>query len=1120
MSDTLLNEKTDEAVLLGMDMDDPMPNATSSSSRGTSVKRKRVPTTTTTTTRTSKNVKTPTPSEPVKKKQKKATKEAVSEKTDGVSVCLDSSLDTSKQPNSLSIEPPSLDLTASSHAVKITQPKKRKKTKKRETQQAEANKSVGCVSEEKPLKKKRGRKPKQKASTKDDNDTKQQTRKRRTSPRGRKPKKQPATKKQKRASSTTADESPKESKTDAPSVVSKAKMKKLKEKAHQEPVDPKNPNVPKMSVTLETAAGSARSNLSKASQERVIAVHNVSVLQIGPSREEKKATLVSMATDEGVPVSNLNKNNDHDDDADADDDGKKEKKTRSKKEVRVHKLKDIPDSKSWEPETPSEAQADKGEMLPFVREEGKHPGSYKTAAINVALPAPGNRGSELRQTLDSSIFSRNNNADDRAATTTVAEKTKSTPNGNNKKWETDTPQEIADELDQQRMNVDMSSTNRLMRPISELKQLFANQNRLSSTDARTSMLHHISGVIRDKVLTIDAAAKIVSSEIVKCKQEASGGLSADDAEIIADSRIGVNDRLIQRNCKKNVSRDLVLDETQEDVLRVLVDDEEDSITREGTDVPLSQIAAHSQTQTSAVESMSNKKRAMQSVLPRIGLGHFLDEPLDEAEVMLTVSGSLMDGMIYFMSFDDPIAAMNRVFETSKKLAMLPHALDALRRTVSPEKIPDEEYDKMVNRLQAYCSQLKKQFKEEEEEAEAEAEAERKKVSSDSQNKKDDSVRKPSELWIRLSSVKVLLAIMTGKYENDRLNIVRSMVALEEFTRNNLYRGPLMRCFQDDIRSLPNSDKEEEEAEEGGTQDSKPIPWDHGYRDRDVLLTMTELLNKLQRISTSQNGDKMETDDDDDDDDEDNLRLKAFLESGRVVLPDLGTPASMAYCADFLRAPDPDNPLERACVRGVRNCWGYILSTRSAWPATGGLNRAPHAFVPREFYAPDEWESIHSSQTLPKNRNICLLCARFTATYYWVQLRLLEERATSEVIVGNDETDAETRDAKREELRKRYYLGIRLAHSHCNKIEKDHGYTAEDMIPIYNPTNSPYSGIGQPIVRFDSNHYVLGECQPPIDFTKPRTLPDELQPTDPSGVSTKHGKRTVPCFFERRSADFL
>lgn len=92
---------------------------------------------------------------------------------------------------------------------------------------------------------------------------------------------------------------------------------------------------------------------------------------------------------------------------------------------------------------------------------------------------------------------------------------------------------------------------------------------------------------------------------------------------------------------------------------------------------------------------------------------------------------------------------------------------------------------------------------------------------------------------------------------------------------------------------------------------------------------------------------------------------------------------------------------------------------------------------REFYPPDRWQRILQDRSLPDEQVECLLCARMTATYYWVQLRLLDARG----VVG-----------LRDELRGEAWRGTLLGQTHANKIEPEGGYTEADMLPVCKPTD--------------------------------------------------------------------
>jgi hypothetical protein len=132
--------------------------------------------------------------------------------------------------------------------------------------------------------------------------------------------------------------------------------------------------------------------------------------------------------------------------------------------------------------------------------------------------------------------------------------------------------------------------------------------------------------------------------------------------------------------------------------------------------------------------------------------------------------------------------------------------------------------------------------------------------------------------------------------------------------------------------------------------------------------------------------------------------------------------------------------------------------------------------------------------------VCLLCARFTATYYWLQLRLLDARAVTGLW--------------RDKVAKQVWRGTLLGQSHCNAIESENGYTERDMLPVWKPTDGPWTGIVQPMRAFRANDYIPGECVAPIDLSSNRTAapqPDADAQQQPHALS---------CFYERTAADFL
>lgn len=781
--------------------------------------------------------------------------------------------------------------------------------------------------------------------------------------------------------------------------------------------DPKQPKVPRASETVMALRDAVRTLVPSDTAQRVQSVHNVSYLSVDPTREEEKSTLASMAQ-EGVPLSSevvIEPPS-----TETQEPPTKKRKLRSSARPRlVHRLDQVPRPETLESRVPTEAEAEAGQ-LPLARETGKHPGEIKTAAPGVAIPVPGDRASDLRAKLDASCLSRS--GDTRVSTTNSS----SSP-ATETEWETETAAEVADQLDQRRQSPASVDNGGSVRPLSELVTMFSDQERLGDSDARGQLLRHMSGLVERQLLEVDYAAKRV-------REAAKDGVEPEvEPEVSA---------VFVRNTKKGATKTLVLDADEQEILDVMCSSSE------------------SQTSSSSV-SNKEKQASLQAALPNVGLGLYLDTPLDEAEVAVAIGASLPEALVYFMSFDDSVRAMERVYQSVVRLASLPNRMEILQRVRRPHDLADQDHVAMVQRLRDYEAELAQKWDQ-----------------VDKSGSESESEQHNSKLWVRLCSVRVLMAVMTGQLDGQRLNTVRTLVAMEENLMNGLYREPVMRCF----------------SKPAGSED----PSGMGWSDHDILRAIQSALGTTTSNATGGSSADSPTN-----------------PSGGLVLPDLGEPATKAYCADFLRAPDPSRSLERPCVRGERACMAWILSAHTAWPATGGLNRASHAFVMREFYPPDRWQRIQQDRTLPKQRGMCLLCSRFMAKFYSIQLRLLGTRAV---------TNVQGKSASQQRWR-----GCLLGQNHSNAIEPEHGYTQADLLPIWKPTNGPWTGIVQPMVAFRANSYISGECVPPIDLSKPQQKLETAMATtttttttDTNGetdAATSSRPRTVPCFYERTSADF-
>lgn len=746
------------------------------------------------------------------------------------------------------------------------------------------------------------------------------------------------------------------------------------------------PSEPRMSETVAAMRDTARRGIPEDARDRILTADSVSYLSADPVRDEEKATLASMASGSGTKL---------DDEVQLqlvmDSAVVLRRAGRRKKKARVsHRLSDLPDKDAWGPNTPSEKQAQAG-MLPEAREIDKHPGKVKTAGLGVAVPPPGAHQTHLRKLLDASSLSRQ--FGDRPPPPPPE-----TSGRNVKEWQTASTTEIAAELDQARMGI--SGAVRPVLPIAELKAVLSDQNRLSLADARTTLARYFAGLVENKCLEIDAAARLMRGNSMQGSSSSSSSSTSSKQSV-------------PRRSRRGAGRVLILDESQQDIMDSMCGDMD---TTPDDSVPIPE------------------DPSMACALPRVGLGQAIDAPLDEIEVAVLTGSALRDAMAYFMRFDDSVQVMERVYETSLQLANLPGKMEALRHK-SRSGLSIEDRKAMIQGLEAHELALDKQWQD----------GLTTSSSSSQQGEAEDNGL--NKTWCQRASVRVLLAILTGKLDNQRHNIVRTLVAREE-TLLELYHAPSQRCFLGDDKGVESD---------------------------------TDVLNLMRRMLGNQ---------------------AATKGAERVVLPDLGTPATKAYCADFLRAPNPRQNLERPCVNGEHACIAWILAAHASWPATGSLNRASHAFVMREFYAPDKWQAIQKTKSLPMEHNECLLCSRMTTTYYWIQLRLLDARG----VVG-----------LRDELRTEAWRGSLLGQTHCNAIEPEHGYSESDLLPVCRPTDGPWTGVVQPFVAFRANAYVPGECVAPIDLSRRQEVSRDSSSS--SSSSNGGGNAILPCFYERTTTDF-
>lgn len=780
----------------------------------------------------------------------------------------------------------------------------------------------------------------------------------------------------------------------------------------------------RMSASVEAMRNTARKGMPAAARERLLVGESTSFLTTDPTRDEERATLASMASGRGVPLSEGGAT------------GAPPKKKRAS-EPAVHRLEDLPPAADWGPHTPSEREAEEDLALPRVREASKHPGKIKTAGLGVAVPPPGRHHARLRKELDRSSLSQHRAPQEGPADAPL----------DGGRWEREGPADVARALDARRMT---GGDGEAVRPLAELRTAFSDHHRLTLADARTSLSRYLGGLVEQKCLEIDAAARLL---------RAAGAPPSEGAEARAAASSAAPRPSAAKRARRGASRNLILDASEREILEVMCAPAALAPPAPPSDVPLLPPKR-------AGEGRGRFADALLKALPSSGFYRATKMPLDEIEVAVLSGASLRDAMSYFMSFDDSVAAMEAVYESARRMVAVTTSVDTLRQaygrangrlgpTLAETPLPRRK--EILEALARHEAQLDREWQE---------------LGGGGDSKKDGEGAEARELWVRRNAARVLRAVLTGDLEGQRHSLMRTIVAREE-SLLGLYREPAQRCFLSGERG--------EEGEEGGEKGGVGAAMERGEADRDAVSIMRRIL-ALEPPSSSPSG--------------------SPEREAVPLLPDLGTPATKAYCADFLRAPDPQRPLERPCANGERACQAWILAAHSAWPATGGLNRATHAFVAREFFPPDRWQRIQQEGSLPEERGVCLLCARMTATYYWVQMRLLDVRGT----VG-----------LRDEARRERWRGTLLGQSHCNAIEPESGYTEADILPVCRPSDGPWTGILQPIVAFRANSYVPGVCTAPIDLQRRDPAADATVADAAAAADGAPAK--LPCFYERTAADF-
>lgn len=939
---------------------------------------------------------------------------------------------------------------------------------------------------------------------------------------GNKPKKQKRSRRSKNVSSSTSETSENQKGTgptttgsvggnseEGPSSSSSSSASKsvaeLREKDEAEKIS-EMVRRPRLSATDEAYRNVARTNIPAPTRERMLTSESTSFVTADPTRGEEKQTLASTATSPGIPLS----------DADLLSKGKElPKKSRRGKRVRkgtTTKGKGSSDTITItttttppppiaetsetsetgiagrkrkrtrrappEPvvhrvsEIPSEGIAEKSGMRE-AREIEKHPGKVKTAGMGVAIPHPGDRESQLRASLDASALKRRDNdpedmaiisgegtEEDPLATRNAEHVTRGTEG-----WETDSLEQIASDLDSRRMGVSEDSDgSALIQPISQLKTAFANQNRITLEHLRVGISRFFSGIIDKRLLEVQAASEAIREKSIPRSQrqqqeEITGGNGSSKTFTRPGGSLRVPNTASPANSGKYGGKDATSAAVKRGQKTLILDDSEEAIADLFT-----------QSVPAAPELSPFAENAKDEILflPRLGLGNAVDMPLDEAELAVLRGGStIREAMVYFMSFDDSVAAMTSAYKTACEMASMVSTTDAMH----PKNARVGGNGEIVRRC------MLRKLKEREVSLDREWEA---------------SGARDTKIWSQRFATRVLRAILSGELREQRHNIVRTLVAKEEGLLE-LYREPAQRCFLDgeiERKKSPHTNGSSSSSNGGGDdgrdKGKEEEEESKGSHDTDVIAKIREVLSGLGKNASGS-------------------------EIPSTVLPDLGTPASKAYCADFLRAPDPDNALERPCARGERSCVAWLAASQPSWPSTGALNRGARAFVMREFHAPDAWQRILQSGSLPTHRGNCLMCSRYTSTYMYMQLRLLDTYS----VLG-------IKDATRNQV----WRGMLLGQSHTNAIDDEGGYTQSDMLPVCQPTDGPWTGIISPIVAYRANSYILGESTVPINMHGPKKSSLASQGNaaadddgDDGSEDPSSTMKILPCFFERTATDF-
>lgn len=225
----------------------------------------------------------------------------------------------------------------------------------------------------------------------------------------------------------------------------------------------------------------------------------------------------------------------------------------------------------------------------------------------------------------------------------------------------------------------------------ELRTAFSDQNRLTLSDARTTLARYLTGMIEQQCLEIDAAARLVSAK--NSMRYAAPGSSAPSAS-------GTNGGGGTRRTRRGAGPVLMLDASEEEILERVCGAPVDAVIS---------AAGGDQGDGGQPARRPEDEVSLRCALPRVGLGRAIDMPLDEIEVAVLTGSSLRDAMVYFMSFDDSVKAMEQAYDSVVKMASLPNKMDALREQTTPAMMRRRDRNQMVGRLSEYEKQLDAQW---------------------------------------------------------------------------------------------------------------------------------------------------------------------------------------------------------------------------------------------------------------------------------------------------------------------------------------------------------------------------------------------------------------------------